>query len=262
MLVVALLTGVGSHNALAADLHDDTADAFAAYLERATRDFLDRVDDPVAAPTRDGVLSAGPARGDGILNVPGGLVHNWVATAFVRQVSLARVLEVSRRYSSYSAVYKSIIASSLLGQRGDTYEVLTRLQEGEAGVHAVLDVRSTIRYSYPAPGVAYAISNADEIREVKEAGQPTERRLPAGHDSGYLWRAATFTRFVALDGGVYIEMETLGLSRRFPFLLGWIIEPIARRLGRKSVETSLQEFARAIAVESASPSGDQAAARR
>jgi hypothetical protein len=32
------------------------------------------------------------------------------------------------------------------------------------------------------------------------------------------------------------------LSRSFPPLLGWIIEPIARRLGRRSAATSLQEY--------------------
>jgi hypothetical protein len=46
--------------------------------------------------------------------------------------------------------------------------------------------------------------------------------------------------------GVFVVMETLGLSRRFPPMTGWIIEPIARRIGRKSVEGSLDEFLTAI----------------
>jgi hypothetical protein len=41
-------------------------------------------------------------------------------------------------------------------------------------------------------------------------------------------------------------METLGLSRSFPPFLGWFIEPIARRLGRKSIERSLEEFIAAV----------------
>ncbi len=81
---------------------------------------------------------------------------------------------------------------------------------------------------------------------MKDAGRPSERRLPEGRDSGYLWRAGTFTLFVEGDDGVYMEMETVGLSRRFPPLLGWLIEPIARRVGRRSVERSVQEFRRAV----------------
>jgi len=41
-------------------------------------------------------------------------------------------------------------------------------------------------------------------------------------------------------------METLGLSRGFPPFLGWFIEPIARRLGRKSIERSLEQFIAAV----------------
>jgi hypothetical protein len=70
--------------------------------------------------------------------------------------------------------------------------------------------------------------------------------MEAGRDSGYLWRASTFTCFVETKDGLYVETETIGLSRAFPPLLGWIIEPIARRLGRRSVATSLQEFATAL----------------
>jgi hypothetical protein len=53
-------------------------------------------------------------------------------------------------------------------------------------------------------------------------------------------------RFIEREDGLFIEMETLGLSRSFPAMLGWIIEPIARRLGRRSVELSLQEFRNAV----------------
>ena len=124
--------------------------------------------------------------------------------------------------------------------------MLLRLKEGEAGVSAVLQMRSTVQYFADRPGTVYAMSDADELREVRGAGRPDEHLLPAGRDSGYLWRASTFSCFVEERGGVYVETETLGLSREFPPLLGWLIEPIARRLGRKSVELSLREFAAAV----------------
>ena len=41
-------------------------------------------------------------------------------------------------------------------------------------------------------------------------------------------------------------LEPLGLSRRFPAVLGWSIEPIARRLGRKSIERSPPQFMAAV----------------
>jgi hypothetical protein len=73
-----------------------------------------------------------------------------------------------------------------------------------------------------------------------------ERVLAPGHDGGYLWRANVLTSFHERPEGLVVEMETLGLSRRFPYMLGWFLEPIARRVGRKSVETSLPEFLQAV----------------
>jgi hypothetical protein len=81
---------------------------------------------------------------------------------------------------------------------------------------------------------------------VKNPGQLNEQHFPAGRDSGYMLRANTFTRFVERDGGVYVQLETVGLSRRFPPFFGWIIEPIARRLGRASIERTLTEFRGAV----------------
>jgi len=231
----------------AAELQPHTSRAYDAYLQQARQAFLSRVQTHrVPSAHGGGVISAGPAREDGIVGVPDGLVHHWVARAFVRGVTLREAIDVSSAFATYRTVYKAIISSEVLDRKGDTYRVVMRVKEGEAGISAVLQIVSTVRYVYPAARTAYAVSDAHEIREVKNAGGRDERLLPAGRDSGYLWRANTFTRFIEYDDGVYVETETLGLSRQFPPLLGWIIEPIARRLGRRSVESSLQEFVAAV----------------
>jgi len=235
--------------ALAAELEARTSQAYDAYLERATRAFVSRaaIFGRVEAG-RDGTLSAGPAEQDGIMKLPGGLVHHWVATAFVRGRTVDDLLQLSQTYSNYPSVYRAVMAIDVLERSGDTYRVRTRVKGSGGGLTAVLEIRSTIRYSFPTGDRAQIFTNADEIREVKNAGTRDERLLPVGNDSGYLWRANTFTRLVAQDGGVYIEMETLGLSRAFPTLLGWLIEPIARRIGRRSVEATLDEFVTASAA--------------
>lgn len=232
----------------AAELQPRTTRAYDAYLELARQAFLSRVQSGrIAVPQgAGGILSAGPAKEDGIIDVPGGLVHHWVARALVPGVTLGEAVDVSSAFAAYRTIYKAVITSELLAREGDTYRVLMRVKEGEAGISAVLQILSAVQYLYPTNRSAYALSHAHEIREVKNAGARDERLLPAGRDSGYLWRANTFTRFIEQDDGVYVETETLGLSRQFPPLLGWIIEPIARRLGRRSAETSLLEFLAAI----------------
>ncbi|MGE3275916.1 MAG: hypothetical protein AB7O67_12440 [Vicinamibacterales bacterium] len=248
MAAVALLLCLAGAVLHAADLQPHTLRAFEQYRDAATEAFLARVPTGVRAfpaGAADTVV-VGPAAEDGIIGIEDGLIHHWRARGVVRGVRLQDVLAVSKDYDGYSRIYKPVTRSELLEHAGDTYTVLVRLRESGGGVNAVLDVRSTVQYTTVSPTVVYALTHSDEIRQVVDAGAPDERRLAAGHDSGYLWRASAFTRFVQVGNDVYVEMETLGLSRGFPPLLGWIIEPIARRLGRRSVEESLREFAVAI----------------
>jgi hypothetical protein len=173
-------------------------------------------------------------------------VHHWSGTTFIAGATLQNALDVSYGYSDYHAVYTPVIASRLLGRDGDTYRVILRLRESSGGLSAVIDVTSRVQFFYPDSRSAYSISASEEIRELRNAGTANERSLPPGRDSGYLWRAATFTHLVQREQGVLVQTEALGLSRGFPPLLRWIIEPVARRLGRSSVERSLREFSKAV----------------
>ena len=249
-IVWPLLLCVAAARVAAVDLNEETALAYERYAEEITRIFLERVhggrsSGPPALP-RDGEMRAGPGREDGIIEVPGGLVHHWVGSTFIAGVTLEDALRVSCAYDDYRLFYKPVIASRLLDREGDTYRALLRIRESAAGLSAVIDITTRVRYFHPSRTAAYSLSTSVDVREVQHAGSPRERHLPAGRDSGYLWRVATWNRLVERDNGVFVEMETLGLSRSFPAMLGWIIEPIARRLGRKSVEESLQEFRAAV----------------
>jgi hypothetical protein len=230
----------------AAELQDRASKAYDAYSDGARRTFVARALADQDRRPNSGVIVASPGGEDGIIEVPAGLVHHWVGATFMAGVTLHQALAASHDFDAYPKVYQTVLAARVISHEGETYHVSMRLKGGGGGVSAVLDVRSTVTYVQPTSSSAYAISNLDEIREVRNAGARDESLLPAGRDSGYLWRGNSFTFFSERDGGLYVEAETIGLSRRFPPMLGWIIEPIARRVGRQSVETSLKEYAAAI----------------
>jgi hypothetical protein len=239
----------------AAELEARTLAAYEAYRTRVTDAFVARLPRDWGTVTPDaGVIEAGPGEGDGISDLPGGLVHHWRGIGFIRGATLEEVVAHAQRYEEYPRFYESVKAVRLLEHSGDTFRTVTRIETGAGGVHGVLDLRGYTQYTAPLPGVVVAVSSSEEIREVKYAGTPEERLLPEGDDSGFLWRAASLTRFTQLEGGVGIERETLGLSRRFPRLMGWLVEPFVRRLGRRSVEGSLREFVDAVGATSAAPS--------
>jgi hypothetical protein len=264
---ILLDTSVGLHASgpSITGLQPRTAADYDAYVAAVETTFLDRVrsGEPIR-PHGTADRAWGAAAADGrIVKVAHGLVHHWRGATHIPGVGLDHVLATAQRYEAYAAIHGPVIESRLLGRdRLDRdacrFRILTRVRESVGPVTVVLETRSIVRYER-APASAFSIGAAESIHEVASAGEQGERLLPAGRDSGYLWRAHTFTRFVARAGGVDVELETVGLSRRFPRMLGWVIEPIARRLGRRSVERTLAEFAAAVrdgvAVESA-PSTD------
>jgi hypothetical protein len=259
LFVRSVLVALSTSTLVAADLRDATSQAHEQYVHRAQDSFLRRLNEPPGgSQSGRAELAAGqtlvqPGEGDGILNIPGGLTHHWRAAIFIPGVTLDEVVNLSRSYREYPDIFHPVIGATVLADEGTSLRVQFRLRESAGGMTATLDVRSNITYARPDASHAYSISRSDEIRQVEDAGRPTERRLPAGRDSGYLWRASAFTKFVADPGGVYMEMETVGLSRPFPPLLGWLIEPVARRVGRGSVEESVEEFRRAALMRHASP---------
>jgi hypothetical protein len=248
MIAIAVLLAPSagpSEAGAAAQLQPGATAAYDAYVADAEAAFLARVRSDGPVP-RDAPASKTDAAAAGrITRIADGLVHHWRAAIHMPGVRLERVLATAQRYEAYPHMYASIAESRLLHRDGDRFHVLTRVRGNAGRVSVVLEVRSVIRYERHGT-TAYSVGASQDIREVVAEGQPHERLLPAGRDSGYLWRANTFTRFVQRAGGVDVELETVGLSRRFPPMLGWLIEPFARRLGRRSVERTLVEFDLAV----------------
>ena len=244
VVLLGMPVAVSASGSRAAALQPRTTAAYDTYVAGVESAFLLRA--------RAGTPVAHPLAGDGgetahgrIVKIAHGLVHHWRGAVHIPDVALERVIATAQRYDTYAEMYVPVIESRLLQRDEGWFRVVTRVREGAGPVTVVLQVRSVVRYERGTKS-AYSIGASEEINEVVDAGEPDERLRPAGHDSGYLWRANTFTRFVERAGGVDVELETIGLSRRFPVMLAWLIDPIARRLGRKSVERTLAEFAAAV----------------
>lgn len=241
---------------VAAELRDQTLRAYSEYIDAVRTGFEERVriGGPLAdiAPAdltrsvRDGQVVVQAAREDGIVDVPGGLIHHWRGMAFIPRVRLEEALAVSQDYANYNRVYRPVVEAEVLEKSGDTFRVLMRIEKSSGLISAVLDVWSSVEYRRRAGNLVYSASDSERITEVKNAGKPDEERLPPDQGRGYLWRANTFSRLSERDAGVLVELENVGLSRTFPPLLGWLIEPIVRRVGRSSVEDSLVEFREAV----------------
>ena len=52
---------------------------------------------------------------------------------------------------------------------------------------------------------------------------------------GYLWRLDSFWRLEEKDGGVYVQLESIGLSRSVPAIFAWLVNPLLRSIPRRTL---------------------------
>jgi hypothetical protein len=62
-----------------------------------------------------------------------------------------------------------------------------------------------------------------------------------------LWRLNAYWRYEQVPGGVLIECESVSLSRSVPFVFKPLVNPIANRLARGSLESTLTSLRAVLA---------------
>ncbi len=247
----------------AAELLPETLQAYERYIRQVDQRFSERIESPkggwidglTGGPgklTGGGVATRAAAE-NGMIEIPGGLIHDWQGTIFIPGVSLDEVLAVNQDYDDYDKIHEPVVASRLLERGKGRYRLYMRVKKGTSLVTATLDAWGVAEYRSPREGVAFGRTSVETIMEVEDAGEPDERRLPPGRDSGYLWRAHMYSTFLERDGGVYVELRNIGLSRRLPWApppLSWLIAKIVRDVGRASIEEALLETRKAVLASS------------
>jgi hypothetical protein len=179
--------------------------------------------------------------------VPSGLIHDWIGAAFIEHATLTDVLEVVRDYARYKDFYQPTVVDSkaiVTGESTDRFSML--LINKSLFLKTALDSDYESCYVQVDSRRGYSISRTTRIQEIEEYGGPDQRTLNEGEGNGFVWRLLSIMRFAERDGGVYIELEAIGLSRDIPASLQWLVEPIIRRLSRGSISTSLRQTENAV----------------
>jgi hypothetical protein len=213
---------------------------------------------------RAGEILVTPVSEQSPMRVPNGLIHDWIGAAFFPNASLADILAVVQDYSRYKEFYKPLVIDSrLLGSDGTDYRFsLLMLNKSLFAKNALLTEWKE-GYAQVDDRRWYSVASTTRVQEIDEYGSPGERELPVDTGSGYIWRLYSFSRFEQRDGGVYVEMEAMALSRDIPSVLRWMIDPIVRRVSRGSVFTSFTETRAALQkAANASNASSRPAARQ
>jgi hypothetical protein len=185
-----------------------------------------------------------------LVKVPHGLLHHWMGAMFLRNVTLDDVTRVLNDYDRYAEFYRPfVVKSKLVDDAGDRPKITMLMVQKAFSVTAAVEADDEIRVTKLDPHRLYSSSNSVRIQEFANYGRRDEQRLPEGQGPGYIWRTFGITRLVERDGGVYVEMESIALSRGIPFEFRWLIKPLTEKLPREIMFDTLNKTEAAVRRE-------------
>ena len=184
--------------------------------------------------------------GRGPLRIPSGLIHDWIAAAFIPDSTIQEVFAVIQDYDNHKNIYKPEVIDSRLNGRDDNgFQIYLRLLKKKI-ITVVLDTDHDVHYR-PVDRTRWVCrSYTTRIAEVENPGSRDERVLQPDTGHGFLWRLYSNWRFEERDAGVVVECRAISLTRDVPFGLGWAIEPIIQKLPKESLINTLEATRQAL----------------
>jgi hypothetical protein len=275
IFAIALFLAIGFVRVtLAAELKPATVDAFERYrrIAEATIEqdasssdrFLHVFHGDAAARAKaDVLLRRGEVAVDRLratdnghrIEVPDGLIHHWIGSIFVPNVSLRTAVAVLQDFDQHADLFRpNIQRSKILEHDTDRFRITLRFYMKKI-VAVTVDTESLVEFTPRGPDRETSAIRSVRVNEIDGAGTPEERQKPDGHGGGYMWRMNTYWRFLERDGGTYIECEALTLSRSIPTGLGWLIGPVVASIPRDMLTSALQATRRSLVARSAADHG-------
>ena len=238
-----------------ASLKPETLKTWDAYVAAASAQMQRRLSpdnpflltDDECPRLRSGETLVFPVGPDMPRKIPSGLIHHWVGATFVPNTTLPAVLSIVRDYERYGEIYHpAVIVSSATStsEAEDRFSMVLMNKSAISKTALEGDYRAS--YFRVDDQRAYSFAETVRVQEIAAYGTAGQHRLPENQGTGLIWRLFSITRFEARDGGVYIEIEAIALSRDVPVALRLMVDPLIRRVSRESLKLSLQQTREAV----------------
>jgi hypothetical protein len=113
-------------------------------------------------------------------------------------------------------------------------------------ITVVMDTEYAVEFGRAGVGQGWSVSRSTRIAEIEGAGTSKERALSAAEEHGFLWRQNTYWSYEERDGGLYMQVESVSLTRAIPVGLGWAVRPFVESVPRESLEFTLRAVCGAL----------------
>jgi hypothetical protein len=178
--------------------------------------------------------------------LPGALLHDWRGTAFAPGATVADFERLMKNIGAYPQYFSpQVLQAKLLSQQGDRLQAFMRVRQHHV-ITVVMDTTYDITFARLDDRHGYSLSRSTKISEIESPGTATERAVPSGEEHGFLWRQNTYWTYEEGDGGLYMQIESVSLSRSVPNGLNWIVQPFIEKIPRESLEFTLRSTCNAL----------------
>jgi len=180
------------------------------------------------------------------LPLPGALLHDWRGTAFAAGAKAADFERLMRNINAYPQYFSpQVLQAKVISQQGDHLQALMRVRQKHV-LTVVLDTTYDITFGRLDAQHGYSISRSVKISEIDSPGSASEHALSPSEEHGYLWRLNTYWTYEERDGGLYLQIESVSLTRSVPTGLNWINQPFIEKIPRESLEFTLRSTCNAL----------------
>jgi hypothetical protein len=170
------------------------------------------------------------------LDLPGAMLHHWRGAAFVPEATAADFERLMKDFSAYPQHFSpQVQQATVLMQQGDHFEASMRVRQRHI-LTVVMDTTCDITFSKLDARHGYSISRSTRVDEIGAAGQ----------EHGFLWRLNTYWSYEERDGGLYVEIESVSLTRSIPRGLSWLVGPFVESVPRESLQFTLRSVLNAL----------------
>jgi hypothetical protein len=175
-----------------------------------------------------------------LADLPGAMLHHWRGTAFAPGATSQDFERLMKNFNAYPQRFSpQVVTAKVLSQNGDHYQVVMRVRQKHV-ITVVMDTTYDITFGQLDPQHGYSISRSIRNSEIQSPGTDHERPLKPSEEHGFLWRLNTYWSYEERDGGLYMQVESVSLSRSIPRGLGWAVQPFVESVPRDSMEFTLR----------------------
>jgi hypothetical protein len=179
-------------------------------------------------------------------DLPGAMLHHWRGTAFAPGAKAADFDRLMRDFNAYPQHFSpQVLQAKLLAQQGDRLQAVMRVRQRHV-ITVVMDTAYDIVFGRLDARHGYSISRSTRISEIASPGTAAERALAPREEHGFLWRLNTYWSYEERDGGLYMQIESVSLTRSIPTGLSWAIGPFVESVPRETLEFTLRSTCNAL----------------